>query len=105
MDIFNVFKKRSTAEANEVKAAPAELTPAPGEKMAIFTGLRMHCAGCQALIEGELQEVVGTRSISVSLKDQSATVVFDPSKANLDSLRTAIKQAGYLPRAETVVEG
>ncbi|WP_374712935.1 heavy-metal-associated domain-containing protein [Symbiobacterium terraclitae] len=61
--------------------------------------------GCRASVEAELQDVPGTRYIEVNLQNQTATIVFDPSKADLDALRAAMGRAGYTPKTETVVDG
>ncbi len=39
------------------------------------------------------------------LKAQTATVVFDPSRATIDDLRAAVQLAGYNPESEAIVEG
>lgn len=44
------------------------------------------------------------RHIDVNLQNQTATVILDSSKADLDTLRAAIGRDGYTPRAETVVD-
>ncbi|HEY3368313.1 MAG TPA: heavy-metal-associated domain-containing protein [Symbiobacteriaceae bacterium] len=61
--------------------------------------------GCRASVEAELQDLRGTRHIDVDLRNQSATVIFDPAEVDLDALRTAIGRAGYRPKSETVVAG
>lgn len=57
-----------------------------------------------ASVEAELQDVPGTNRIDVDLKNQSVTVVFDPTRTNVDALRAAIGQAGYTPKSETIIE-
>lgn len=61
--------------------------------------------GCRASVEAALEEVPGVQAVQVNLTSQSATVVFDPAATSVDALRSAISEVGYLPQAETVVDG
>lgn len=48
---------------------------------------------------------MGASQFDVNFKNQSATVIFDPLKTDLNSLREAIHRAGYTPKSEIVNEG
>ena len=61
--------------------------------------------GCRASVEAALEEVPGVLTVDVNLKNQSATVVFDPAATGVEALRQANGLAGYEPQAETVVAG
>ncbi len=54
--------------------------------------LGMRCAGCIAAVETALQGVEGVASVNVNFADHSAVVT---GAADADSLKTALKQAGY----------
>jgi copper chaperone CopZ len=60
---------------------------------------------CRASVEAELRGIGGARHTNVDLGKQSATVIFDPTRADVDTLRAAIGRAGYTPKAESLVEG
>lgn len=55
----------------------------------------MHCASCATIIERELNKVVGVKEASVNLVAEKASVVFDQSQTNVESLLATIKKAGY----------
>jgi copper chaperone CopZ len=80
-------------------------SPEPGQHMVVFHGLGMHWAGCQASVEAELQAVPGAHHVNVDLKQQSASVIFDPATADVHLLREAVEQAGFTPTSEAVTEG
>lgn len=61
--------------------------------------------GCRPSVEAALRKVPGARQVNVDLTQQSATVVFDPTEADVDALRVAIRRVGYTPKAETIVTG
>ncbi|PKG26554.1 heavy-metal-associated domain-containing protein [Halalkalibacterium halodurans] len=52
-----------------------------------------------------MKKVLGVSQFNVNVKNQSATVIFDPSKTDLNSLREAIHRAGYTPKYEIVKDG
>lgn len=56
--------------------------------------------GCRASVEAELRDVPGVRQVDVNLKTQSATVVFDPARADVDVLMAAISRAGANPNLQ-----
>jgi Cu+-exporting ATPase len=55
----------------------------------------MTCASCVRRVEKALGRVEGVSEASVNLATEQAHVVFDPSRASLESLRAAVDKAGY----------
>ena len=72
-----------------------------GDQKVTFGDLGMHCGNCAASVEGALKKAPGVKSVTVDLKGQSATAVFDPSVTNVETLRAAVKKAGYVPKSES----
>jgi P-type Cu+ transporter len=60
----------------------------------------MHCAGCVNKVEGALRRVPGVESATVNLATERATVVADPARAGLDTLRAAVTGIGYQTPAD-----
>jgi Cu+-exporting ATPase len=54
----------------------------------------MSCASCVSRLETALGRVPGVREATVSLADESARVLFDPSEASADDLIAAVAGAG-----------
>ncbi len=57
--------------------------------------LGMTCLGCVRSVKGVLERVAGVQSVEVSLKDGTATVSFDPTLTRIETLKSAIVDAGY----------
>ena len=58
----------------------------------------MHCKSCEMLIKDELMELGVTRcdiTLDLPKKSGQATVIFDESKLNQNSIKAAIKKLGY----------
>ena len=55
----------------------------------------MTCASCVRRVEKALGKVEGVSEASVNLATEQAHVVFDPSRASIDSMRAAVEKAGY----------
>ncbi len=69
----------------------------------------MTCASCVRRIEKALSRVDGVSEATVNLATEKAHVLFDPSKAGLDQMRSAVEKAGYkvgtlAPAAPAVAE-
>ena len=77
------------------------------------TGVRfpvegMTCASCVNRIERYLRKLDGVEAANVNLATETAAVRFDPSRVDLDHLRSAVEAAGYearMDRAERVGAG
>src|SRR5207244_2640512 len=55
----------------------------------------MTCASCVRRVEKALGKVEGVQEASVNLATERAKVVFDPTVASVDGMRTAVEKAGY----------
>ncbi len=55
----------------------------------------MHCRSCEILIEDNLKEVKGVKSVNVSYKDGKAKVHFEGPTPSKQSIRDAVQAAGY----------
>ena len=55
----------------------------------------MHCASCALVIEKSLKKIPGVKEANVNYNAEKARVVFDDSKAKVEDLLVAVKQAGY----------
>src|SRR5437867_1698219 len=55
----------------------------------------MHCAGCVSSIQGFLSELTGVNKVEVNLATEKATIEFDPSTINLNTIEKAIQEIGY----------
>jgi copper chaperone len=55
----------------------------------------MTCMGCVASVTRVLKEVPGVSEVAVSLENAEASVEFDSSRTNRESLRAAIEAAGF----------
>ena len=55
----------------------------------------MTCGGCTANVTQALKAVAGVQDVKVSLSAGEATVQFDERQASSDTLRSAVKRAGY----------
>ena len=55
----------------------------------------MTCAVCPITVKKALEHVPGVQQVSVDFKSKTATVQFDDSKATVDQLTEASKNAGY----------
>jgi cation transport ATPase len=55
----------------------------------------MTCASCSARVQRALEKQPGVQSANVNLMTNNATVEFDASQTNPQSLATVIEQTGY----------
>ncbi|MGH8273590.1 MAG: heavy-metal-associated domain-containing protein [Gammaproteobacteria bacterium] len=66
-----------------------------------FTIKGMHCQGCAQIIESVLARLEGVQTCSVSYRNGSAQVLFDPVRVRRESLARAVEKAGYRIVAKT----
>ncbi len=57
----------------------------------------MTCVGCEVTLEKNLTELKGVVKVSASSSKDEATITFDKSKTNEETLIKAIEKAGYQP--------
>jgi sulfite exporter TauE/SafE/copper chaperone CopZ len=55
----------------------------------------MHCKSCELLIEDELKNIKGVKSIDISHRTGSATIHYEGKHLNHGDVVQAVKQAGY----------
>src|SRR5918998_1510435 len=55
----------------------------------------MTCASCVRRVEKGVASVTGVAAANVNLATERATVAYDPTVADLTTLRTAVERAGY----------
>jgi copper chaperone CopZ len=55
----------------------------------------MHCDGCAETIKGLLAVEDGVKASTVSFKERSARVLYDPAVVNESGLIAAIEKGGY----------
>lgn len=55
----------------------------------------MHCRSCEILIEENLKELKGVRSVDVSHKTGKARICFEGSRPDEESVKKAVEAAGY----------
>jgi len=102
MSIFNLFREKPPTEARP-ELEPETPILSEGHHQAIFEGVMMHCNGCKALVESELRESDGIIYLNADIRSQSVTVTFDPNRVDVDTLQTAIQQAGYKPKSQRLI--
>jgi len=65
----------------------------------------MTCAACVNRITRFLANVDGVENATVNLATETATVRFDPGRADIERLGAAVEAAGYEARTERAVGG
>jgi copper chaperone len=55
----------------------------------------MTCDGCVSAVKRALAAIEGVESTDVNLATSEVTVTYDPARAGISSLRSAIRGAGY----------
>ena len=68
---------------------------ASSEQTTTFDVPGMTCALCPVTVRKAMESVEGVRLVTVDFDARTATVVFDPSKASIESIATASENAGY----------
>ena len=55
----------------------------------------MTCGGCVRSVKKVLEGIQGVTRAEVSLEKAQATVTYDPSKTEVNTMREAVTDAGY----------
>lgn len=55
----------------------------------------MTCNHCVMTVTGALKGVEGVKAAEVHLDTNSAKVTYDPSRASLEAIKQAVRDAGY----------
>ena len=77
-----------TEEAQPVK-------PHKGAKSASFGLTGMSCASCAQTIRESLEDLPGVERANVNIATERATVLYDPERVDIESMRKAVRNAGY----------
>ena len=62
----------------------------------------MTCANCSARVERTLAKTDGVNDAAVNLATERASVTFDPTLTDLDTLLQRVQDAGYTPERQTL---
>jgi P-type Cu+ transporter len=74
----------------------AEATGAPRAVETLTAPVRgMHCAACVGRVERALTAVPGVEHAIVNLATEQASLAFDPARADFETLKGAVANAGY----------
>ncbi len=87
-------------EVQDLKTSgPQDLkTPSPQDLRITLPVEGMTCAACQANVQRALKATPGVTTAAVNLMTHEATVHYDPSATNPESLVAAINDTGYVSR-------
>ena len=55
----------------------------------------MHCHKCEANIQKALSRLEGVHEVEVDFNSGLASILFDPSRAGVEQLTSAVTEAGY----------
>ncbi len=91
----NLTSEKMLKEAIDKTGYKSEQHEAPedGKTVLAISGMEsQHCAG---IVERTLQNVSGVSNVKVNLATEKAEVEYDSSKASIDALISAVKNAGY----------
>jgi periplasmic mercuric ion binding protein len=87
---FALFLFSSAATAQKAKSVEKAMI-----KTAITCDHCKQCPTCGGLLERTLIRQNGIRMIALDEKEMTITVIYNPKKINLASIRTAISKLGY----------
>ncbi|MCC7158942.1 MAG: heavy-metal-associated domain-containing protein [Ignavibacteria bacterium] len=64
-------------------------------KTVVINTYGMHCTGCEETIETEIKKLDGVKSVKADHVNKKVTVKYESTKTNPNSIKEAIKSAGY----------
>ena len=56
----------------------------------------MACEHCEATVARAISSINGVSDVKVVLADKQANVTYDPERTNIDAIKAAVKEAGYI---------
>ncbi len=89
-----------TNVAAETVSAPPKAT-VQAAKTEVFSIEKMTCKMCPITIRKAIEQVPGVSKANVDFESKTATVVFDPNKANVETIALASTNAGYPAKVKT----
>ena len=57
----------------------------------------MHCSSCEIMIKEAVESITGVKSAKASQEKGTVEIEYDEKKANLQTIKKAIKNEGYAP--------
>lgn len=57
--------------------------------------VNMHCASCEMLLEGQLEDVPGVTKAHADYRGQKLTVTYDDAAVSEDAVLAAVRKEGY----------
>ncbi|WHH59982.1 heavy metal translocating P-type ATPase [Petroclostridium sp. X23] len=66
----------------------------------MFSITGMTCASCAKAVERSVSKVLGVQAANVNFATEKLSVEYDESKTNIDSIKEAVKKAGYSAQEE-----
>lgn len=79
--------------------AQSAVAAAPALAETTFYVENMTCALCPITVKRAMEGVDGVQSAEIDFRARTATVVFDPARANPEAIAAASASAGYPARA------
>jgi periplasmic mercuric ion binding protein len=80
-------------------AAQAASATSQAEQTTVFDIENMTCALCPVTVKTAMEAVTGVAAVEINFDAKTATVIFDPSVANVETIGIASTNAGYPARA------
>ena len=56
----------------------------------------MMCEHCEATVARAISAIDGVSDVKVILADQQATVTYDPERTKINTIKAAVREAGYI---------
>lgn len=75
-------------------ALPITALAAPAETVVLEVS-KMTCSVCPITVKKALEKVAGVEQVEIDFDNKTATVSYDPDKAQTDALTAATTNAGY----------
>jgi mercuric ion binding protein len=76
-------------------AAIAAQSALATEKTVVLSVPSMYCAACPISVRKALEKVPGVQNVKATYEPKEAVVTFDDSKASVEKLQEATKNAGF----------
>lgn len=57
----------------------------------------MHCGGCERSVSRAVESVPGVTGAHADFVAEEVEVTYDPGQTGLEAIRTAVRDAGFMP--------
>ena len=71
------------------------VTRAFAEEQTVTLRVEMWCASCPYIVQRSIERVLGVADVTVSYRDQTATVTFDDDETDVAALTAATAEVGF----------